>query len=145
MTARPEPTLGANERELANAPLAGIDRDEGMDRTYIPLPGGWEVQTQGKGSSFRLCDTKSGQRWIITDKMVHKAIEQMARDVHAAALAAPAVVVSAEPVAEVSAAMGYLSELLAGLLDEGEWTEAEARIEVICRALASTKPSKGAA
>ena len=61
-----------------------IERDESMDRTYIPMPGGWEVQTQGKGSSFRLCNTKTGQRWIITDKMAHKALEQMARDANAA-------------------------------------------------------------
>lgn len=31
-------------------------------REYIPLPGGWEIQTKGTGSSYRLCDTKTGER-----------------------------------------------------------------------------------
>lgn len=34
-------------------------------RLYIPLPGGWEVQTKGKGSSYRRCDTKTGERHSI--------------------------------------------------------------------------------
>lgn len=67
--------------------LGPIDRDEDMDRTYIPLPGGWEVQTKGKGSSFRLCNTATGDRWIVTDERLHKMLEQMACDVHAAAKA----------------------------------------------------------
>jgi len=61
-------------------PLPPIERDEGMDRTYIPMPGGWEIQTKGKGSSFRICNTKTGKRWLIADKYIHKALEQMALD-----------------------------------------------------------------
>lgn len=64
--------------------IGPIECDESMDRTYIPLPGGWEVQTQGKGSSFRLCNTESGHRWIVTDKHLHPVLEEMARDVHEA-------------------------------------------------------------
>lgn len=73
-----------------NLSSRGVERDESMDRTYIPLPGGWEVQTQGKGSSFRICNTESGHRWIVTDKHLHPVLEEMARDIHAAILAAAA-------------------------------------------------------
>ncbi|MET3892817.1 hypothetical protein ABIE41_003893 [Bosea sp. OAE506] len=34
-------------------------------REYIPLPGGWEVQTKGRGSSYRLLDKKTGERHAI--------------------------------------------------------------------------------
>lgn len=64
--------------------LPPIERDEHMDRTYIPLPGGWEVQTKGKGSTFRLCDTKSGDRWPVLEERLHEALERMAREVRAA-------------------------------------------------------------
>ena len=73
----------------AQEAIPPIERDESMDRTYIPLPGGWEVQTQGKGSTFRICNTKTGDRWPVLCKDIHAALEQMARDAHAAALAAP--------------------------------------------------------
>lgn len=74
---------------VAQEAIPPIERDESMDRTYIPLPGGWEVQTQGKGSTFRICNTKTGDRWPVLCKDIHAALEQMARDAHAAALAAP--------------------------------------------------------
>jgi hypothetical protein len=74
---------------VAQEAIPPIERDESMDRTYIPLPGGWEVQTQGKGSTFRICNTKTGKRWPVLDKMLHTALEQMARDANASALAAP--------------------------------------------------------
>ena len=80
--------------------LPPIERDEHMDRTYIPLPGGWEVQTKGKGSTFRLCDTKSGDRWPVLDYTgLHEALEQMAREIRAAITAAPPAQPS-EPAAE---------------------------------------------
>jgi len=93
-TSKPAPVLCANaspsrEQPTAEQPsreddIGPIERDESMDRTYIPLPGGWEVQTQGKGSSFRLCNTESGHRWIVTDEHLHPVLEEMARDIHAA-------------------------------------------------------------
>lgn len=61
----------------AQAVLAPVERDESIDRIYIPLPGGWEVQTKGLGSSFRIADTKSGQQWTILDAS-HP--DQFARD-----------------------------------------------------------------
>lgn len=73
-----------------NEALPPIERDEHMDRTYIPLPGGWEVQTKGKGSTFRLCDTKSGDRWPVLDYTVlHEVLERMAREIRAALSASP--------------------------------------------------------
>jgi hypothetical protein len=66
--------------------LQPIERDEDMDRTYIPLPGGWEVQTKGRGSSFRIANTKGDcPRYLVTDEYLQEALEQMARDIHAAA------------------------------------------------------------
>lgn len=64
--------------------LPSIDRDEEMDRTYIPLPGGWEIQTKGKGSSFRICDTKTGDRWLVADEHLHKMLERMAMEIREA-------------------------------------------------------------
>jgi hypothetical protein len=55
------------------------------DRFYIPLPGGWEIQTKGGGSSFRICDTKSGQRLPITPQpYLYETLERMGREIHAA-------------------------------------------------------------
>ena len=64
--------------------LPPIERDEAYDRDYIPLPGGWEVQTKGSGSTFRICDTKSGERMPVVETMLHPWLERMAREVHAA-------------------------------------------------------------
>lgn len=62
-----------------------IERDEEMQRDYIPLPANWEVQTKGKGSTFRLAKTDgSGIRWPILEERLHKPLEQMAREIHAA-------------------------------------------------------------
>ena len=64
-------------------PLAQIDHDADMDRYYIPMPAGWEMQTKGKGSSFRLCNTKTHERVHILDERLQPVLEQMAREIHA--------------------------------------------------------------
>ena len=65
-----------------------IDTDEQMGRHYIPVTLDWEIQTKGKGSSFRIAQrTEDGNRWIIGDSYLHKMIEQMARDVNADSVA----------------------------------------------------------
>ena len=64
--------------------MAKIERDESYQRDYIPLPGGWEVQTKGRGSSFRICDTKTGERVNVPDDRVQQEVERMAREVFAA-------------------------------------------------------------
>jgi hypothetical protein len=46
--------------------LGAIEHDpHDHSREYIPLPGGWEVQTKGAGSSYRLLDKKTGERHAI--------------------------------------------------------------------------------
>jgi len=74
-------------RELAMKATPGlIDRDEEMMRDYIPLPGDWEIQTKGKGSTFRIARTDgSRKRFAVGDESLYGPLEQMARDIHAAA------------------------------------------------------------
>jgi len=64
--------------------LAPIERDESYDRTYIPLPGGWEIQTKGKGSTFRLLGPDGFRLPIIEQPYLFEHLERMARDIHAA-------------------------------------------------------------
>lgn len=85
--------LGAENVKLREAfKLFPIEQDdEDPSREYIPLPGGWEVQTKGRGSSYRLCDTKTGERHIILcadADLVHDFITRMAKEIHANARAA---------------------------------------------------------
>jgi len=61
-----------------------IDVDASMARTYIPLPGGWEIQTKGTGSSFRICDPKADRLVVPPSPYLHDELEAMARDVNAA-------------------------------------------------------------
>jgi hypothetical protein len=64
--------------------VEAIERDEDYDRTYIPMPGGWEVQTKGKGSTFRLVGPDDESLPIPDSPYLHETLEQMARDIHAA-------------------------------------------------------------
>lgn len=62
--------------------LGPIETLESFDRFYIPLPGGWEVQTKGKGSSFRICEP-NGHRLNITEQpYLYELLERMAREIH---------------------------------------------------------------
>jgi hypothetical protein len=72
----------------AKAVLPPIERDEQMQREYIPLPGGWELQTKGNGSTLRLCDTKTGERHplLVGPEWVSQFVERMGREIHAAVL-----------------------------------------------------------
>ena len=77
----------AAEEAVSKSLVGPIERDESYDRTYIPLPGGWEVQTKGKGSTFRLCNTKTNDRLAMGvggGSFEHDMLEQMAREIHAA-------------------------------------------------------------
>jgi hypothetical protein len=78
MTATTEPS------ERAVLPIA---RDESFDRTYIPLPDGWEIQTKGKGSSFRIARSDNRPRYIVSDEHLHAPLEAIARACHAALIA----------------------------------------------------------
>jgi hypothetical protein len=95
--------LDANIRQLAtNAleaapspsqgePLPPIDYNKEYDRYYIPLPGGWEVQTKGKGSSFRIANTKDDNERlnIPNSPYLYELLERMAREIHAASTTPP--------------------------------------------------------
>ena len=70
---------------LSQAVPEGIERDESIGRDYIPLPGGWEVQTKGNGSMLRILDKKSGERHPLPVlDFVVVFIERMAREIHSA-------------------------------------------------------------
>ncbi len=64
--------------------MGPIERDEGMDRTYIPLPGGWEVQTKGNGSTFRICGPDGVCLPIPDAPYLHYTLEIMAYQIHKA-------------------------------------------------------------
>lgn len=62
-----------------------IERDDAYDRDYIPLPGGWEIQTKGLGSTFRIAGPQDDDRLPVPDSpYLHDTLTRMARDIHAA-------------------------------------------------------------
>lgn len=64
--------------------LQGLAYDKDMDRHYIPLPGGWEIQTKGKGSTFRIAHAGSGRRWMVLDDQLHDPLVALANAVREA-------------------------------------------------------------
>lgn len=60
-----------------------IECDDDYDRTHIPLPGGWEVQTKGNGSSFRIVGPDNFRLNITRQPYLYEMLEKMARDIHA--------------------------------------------------------------
>lgn len=59
--------------------------DDGK-RQYIPLPDGWEIQTKGSGSTFRIAHVRGPEnydRWPVLDTHLHAPLEQMANAAHA--------------------------------------------------------------
>lgn len=67
--------------------LDPIETDE-LDptRQYIPLPAGWEIQTKGRGSSFRLLNRKTGERMSIMlcdSDHERELVTRMALEIHA--------------------------------------------------------------
>lgn len=123
--------------------LAPIDRDESYQRDYIPLPGGWEIQTKGRGSSFRICDTKDGERWLVADEYLHAILERMAREVRAAYESRP----PAPSGGEVSDAIAALEVAAMGvvLAQPGGKRDAEKELldaRAALTAALSTKPGK---
>jgi hypothetical protein len=86
-----------------------IEVDPDMpSREYIPLPGGWEIQTKGNGSSYRLLDRKTGQRHSILANeasFVKDFVTRMAKEVNASTVA----LVEALELAEELYRVGLLS------------------------------------
>ena len=66
--------------------LPPIERDEELNRTYYPLPGGWEIRTIGGiGSSFLVWDTKTGEHHLIPGhSILHDFLERMVIEVRQA-------------------------------------------------------------
>ena len=64
--------------------LPDVDYHKDMDRHYIPLPGGWEIQTKGKGSTFRIAHAGSGRRWMVLDDQLHAPLVVLANAVREA-------------------------------------------------------------
>lgn len=59
--------------------MADIEYDENQDRHYIPLADGWEIQTRGNGSSFRIAKAGQPNRYLVIDEKLHEPLEAMAR------------------------------------------------------------------
>jgi len=79
---------GTSAEDAVRALVRPIERDEDYDRTYIPLPGGWEVQTKGRGSPFRIVGPDKFRLLIEDRPYLHETLERMARDIHDAFTAA---------------------------------------------------------
>lgn len=88
------PARGIEARSAETEPSAAnhgallppIDHDDQMQRSYIPLPGGWELQTKGNGSTLRLLNKNTDERHpIVGPDHIIEFIERMALDVHEAA------------------------------------------------------------
>jgi hypothetical protein len=60
-----------------------IEFDNDMDRAYIPVNSRYEVQTKGKGSSFRIANTMTKERWLIANEHLHPMLTEMAYGTHA--------------------------------------------------------------
>lgn len=60
-----------------------IEFDEPFDGAYIPVNSRYEVQTKGKGSSFRIANTMTHERWIVTDERLHPMLTELAYGTHA--------------------------------------------------------------
>jgi len=72
-----------NDAGAMVARLRPIERDESFDRTYIPMPGGFEVQTKGKGSSFRIYDGAADFRFPVPEQpYLFDTLEKLAKATH---------------------------------------------------------------
>ena len=60
-----------------------VEFDVDMDRAYIPVNTRYEIQTKGKGSSFRIANIMTHERWLITDKHLHPMLTELAYGTHA--------------------------------------------------------------
>jgi len=99
------------EKHLVVAPVEAIENDkDDPTREYIPLPGGWEIQTKGKGSSYRLLDKKTGERHLILAgdaPFVQEFITRMAKEINASAQVRPVAPMEDEALVEIMAEYCY--------------------------------------
>jgi hypothetical protein len=60
-----------------------IEYDADMDRFYIPVNSRYEIQTKGKGSSFRITNTETHIRVIVLNDSLHHVLEDTAKATNA--------------------------------------------------------------
>ena len=60
-----------------------IEHEREQDRYYIPVGEKYEVQTRGRGSTYRILNKDTGHRELIMDECTHEFLTDMARDLHA--------------------------------------------------------------
>ena len=60
-----------------------IEHEQEQDRYYIPVGEKYEVQTRGRGSSYRILNKGTGHRELLVDECNHDFLTTMARDLHA--------------------------------------------------------------
>ena len=60
-----------------------IEHEQEQDRYYIPVGEKYEVQTRGRGSSYRILNKDTGHRELIMDECTYDFLTTMARDLHA--------------------------------------------------------------
>ena len=60
-----------------------IEYDADMDRFYIPVNSQYEIQTKGKGSSFRIANISTHERMLVADTYLHPMLEDMAKGCNA--------------------------------------------------------------
>lgn len=60
-----------------------IEYDAEVDRFYIPVNSRYEIQTKGKGSSFRIANKVTHLRNIVLNDSLHHVLEDMAKATNA--------------------------------------------------------------
>lgn len=69
--------------QVNNDVIKPIEYDHEMDRFYIPVNSRYEIQTKGKGSSFRIANTYTKLRSIVLNDALHPVLEDMAKATNA--------------------------------------------------------------
>ena len=87
-----------------------IERDESYQRDYIPIGAGWEIQTKGKGSTYRISDA-NGRRLVVPDSpYLYETLTEMAMAVNASLQADKARIAELE--AECARLRAYAENML---------------------------------
>ena len=86
-----------------------IEYDADMDRFYIPVNSRYEIQTKGKGSSFRIANTVTHERNLVGCKYVQAMLEDMAKATHAELMQQQAEITSLREQLEIAKKDGWIS------------------------------------
>ncbi len=74
--------VGGGDGELLNR-IDAVEYDESFDRHYIPVAPGWEIQTKGKGSTFRIAEPDDARLPIPDSPYLHETLTRMALAINA--------------------------------------------------------------